>query len=395
MSRAWPLICRYSTNQDRTAISPILLKDQTEGQYKSTKKHQKYTSANQLEKLQQSKKVVQVAIMSNTIIFASKSYGFVTSNSATMFAESMHSLADIFNQFLLMMGLIRSLRVPDYSHPYGYEGEKYAWAMLSGVGVFFLGGGVTLYHGVVGLFNPSELQDITPALLALGGCAVFDLASFSFAFTNIRKQAVEAKMGFIPYLLNSADPSSVQVMMEDSAALTGVALASTFIILSKYLNMPIFDAIGSISIGVLLSFVGVFLIRRNMHNLLGKRMDIKFEQQIIDLIISQPTVKSVHHVKTTSIGPDWSRFKGTFVFNAAEILFDGKAIAQKLFETNPHKHKQNVEYLKTLKTEEEIENWMCNNGDEILGIVGKEIDSLELKIQEIRPEVKHIDLEIL
>ena len=284
-------------------------KDTTEGEYKSTKKHLKLHQS-QLSKLQNSKKVVQVAIFSNSIIFVTKLYGFVTSNSATMFAESMHSMADIFNQMLLMMGVVRSLRQPDYLHPYGYEGEKYAWAMLSGVGVFFLGGGVTLYHGIMGLFDPAELQDITPALIALGGCAVFDLASFSFAFTNIRNQAKQVNMGFIPYLVHSADPSSVQVMMEDSAALTGVCLAGLFIILSKYLQMPVFDAIGSISIGILLSFVGVFLIRRNMHNLLGKRMDLKKEEQIINIIQQQPTVKSVHNVKTTSIGPDWSRFKG-------------------------------------------------------------------------------------
>ena len=79
----------------------------------------------------------------------------------------------------------------------------------------------------------------------------------------------------------------------------------------------------------------------------------------------------------------------------AEVLFDGKQIAQKLFETNPHKHQQNVDYLKSLETSQEIEDWIRNNGDEILKIVGTEIDQLELKIQEIRPEVKHIDLEIL
>jgi zinc transporter 9 len=78
-----------------------------------------------------------------------------------------------------MVGLWRSLQQPDINHPYGFMTEKYAWAMVSGVGVFFLGGGVTLYHGIMGLLSPTELLDMTPALYALLGCFCFEISNFN------------------------------------------------------------------------------------------------------------------------------------------------------------------------------------------------------------------------
>jgi solute carrier family 30 (zinc transporter), member 9 len=85
-----------------------------------------------------------------------------------------------------MVGLWRSLQQPDLNHPYGYATEKYAWAMVSGVGVFFLGGGVTLYHGIIGIVQGGTLlHDITPALWALSGCFLFEISkciSYSYSF---------------------------------------------------------------------------------------------------------------------------------------------------------------------------------------------------------------------
>jgi zinc transporter 9 len=361
---------------------------QDEGEYKSMLKEQKINKESAITKLKQSKKIVQVAIFSNSIILTSKVYGFITSGSASMFAESMHSLADVVNQGLLMYGLLRSLKKPDFRHPYGYEGEKYAWALLSGCSVFFLGGGVTLYHGISGLFEPAVLLDIKPALAALAGCFMFESISMTFAFRQVLDQSRAVGMGFFSYLFKSADPSSVQVLLEDSASLFGICIASTCLVLAKYLSLPMLDSVGSITIGVLLSIVGMFLVRRNMLSLTGRSMDPIKEQKIIDLIKSVPVVKSVHFVKSTSIGPDWVRFK-------AEILFDGRAVAERYFETNPHKHRQNIEMLKSLEKDEDIEEWMRGHGDDILKIVGKEIDRLEILIQQEAPEVKHIDLEIL
>lgn len=258
-----------------------------------------------------SAKVVGVAIGTNLIMFSGKLYGAISSGSASMFAESLHSLADIVNESLLMFGIWRSLRRADGDHPYGFLHEKYAWALVSGCGVFFLGGGVTLHHGITGFLAGGHiLGDITPALFALGGSLVFELITMSIAYRQISKCADAAGISFFEYLKVGADPTSVQVFMEDCASVTGIAIAGTCMTLSKYLALPLLDSIGSITIGLLLSNVAIFLIRRNIASLTESALDPGRENQIIEILEADPVVKSVHDVKSTSLGPEWARFKG-------------------------------------------------------------------------------------
>ncbi len=176
--------------------------------------------------------------------------------------------------------------------------------------------------------------------------------------------------------------------MEDGAALIGILIASGSLLASKSFNLWWVDSVGSICIGVLLSSVATYLIKRNIQGLIQTRMESNKEQEIIDILEADAMVKSVHDVKSTSIGPDWSRFK-------AEILIDGKELARRYQFNYPHKTSQDIELLRSLTTSEEIEQWQREYGQELLLLLGKEIDRLETLIQEARPEVKHIDLEIL
>jgi zinc transporter 9 len=176
--------------------------------------------------------------------------------------------------------------------------------------------------------------------------------------------------------------------MEDSAALVGVLVASGSLFLSHSLNLWWVDCVGSISIGMLLSSVAVFLIKRNLQGLIQTRMDPEKELEIVRILEADPIVKSVHDIKSTSVGPDWARFK-------AEILFDGKEVARRYQSLNPHKVSQEIEILRGLQSDEDIQKWTQDYGNELLLLLGKEIDRLETMIQSARPEVKHIDLEIL
>ncbi len=98
-----------------------------------------------------------------------------------------------------MWGIWRSLRQPDPEHPYGYTMEKYAWSLVSGVGIFFLGGGVSLYHGVSGLLAPHALGDTTLAWYVLGGSLLFEGATMTYAFRTIAKSARAAGVGTREY----------------------------------------------------------------------------------------------------------------------------------------------------------------------------------------------------
>ncbi|KAJ3321237.1 hypothetical protein HDV06_004462 [Boothiomyces sp. JEL0866] len=318
-------------------------------------------------KLQGTKKIVLLAMSSNLIMFSAKFYGALSSGSASI---------------LLMYGLWRSLKQPDLDHPYGYMTEKYAWALVSGVGVFFLGGGVTLYHGISGLIEGGHvLHDLQPAFMALG-------ATLTVAYSHIKRSAREKGLSFFEFLKKGADPTSVQVFMEDSAALMGILIAGTCLSVSKLLLIPWLDSVGSIAIGLLLSSVAVWLVRRNINGLIQTRMDKEKETEIVNLIVQDPVIKSVHDVKSTSIGPDWARFK-------AEIMFDAEKLVRKYQEMHPHRVSLDIELLKECKSDQEVKEWLVNQSSELLFFVGREIDRIELLIRKKRPEVKHIDLEIL
>nr|KAJ3418559.1 hypothetical protein HK105_008165 [Polyrhizophydium stewartii] len=264
--------------------------------------------------LEGSQRVVILAITSNMIMFLAKLYGAIQSGSASMFSEALHSLAD------------------DLEHPYGFTSEKYAWALVSGV------------------------------------------VTMSFAYKQIKASARAAGMTFWSYLRRGGDPSSVQVFLEDISSVTGVAVAGICLSLSKFLEMPFIDSLGSITIGILLSSVATFLIQRNISGLVEKSMNAQKEANIIAILEADPVVTSVHDVKSTSIGPEWARFK-------AEILFDSEVVARKYAATNAAKMQAEIDTLRGLKTDAEIQEWMARHGSRVVASLGAEVDRLELEIK--------------
>ncbi|KAI8822212.1 cation efflux family-domain-containing protein [Fimicolochytrium jonesii] len=339
--------------------------------------------------LQGSQKVVGLAMISNIALFSGKLYAAWQSGSASMFSEALHSLADVLNESLLMWGIWRSLRQPDPQHPYGFTAERYAWALVSGVGIFFLGGGVSLYHGISGLMSANHvLGDMTSSWCVLGASLVFEGATMTYAYKHIAQSARTAGVSVTDYLKRGADPTAVQVFAEDCAAVSGVAIAGTCLGLTKLLNNPMIDSLGSITIGILLSGVAAFLIKRNIAGLVETRMPVGKEREIVEELEADPIVSSVQDVKSTALGTESARFK-------AEILFNGEEVTQRYIQRNRAHFQSEIALLKTLTTEKEIEEWTKRQGGRIVSTLGNEVDRLELKIITKRPEVKHIDLEIL
>jgi divalent metal cation (Fe/Co/Zn/Cd) transporter len=122
---------------------------------------------------------VTISIATNTAIAASKGFGWFVTGSPTLFAETIHSLADVGNQVLLKVGEVRGRGGPDRKHPFGRSQEKFFWALVSAVSVFFVGCGVNLYHGVHSLLQPGEVAPFTPLVL---GLLLFSLALESWTF---------------------------------------------------------------------------------------------------------------------------------------------------------------------------------------------------------------------
>ncbi|KAJ3173554.1 hypothetical protein HDU88_002640 [Geranomyces variabilis] len=344
---------------------------------------------NRKRTLEGSQKVVAVAMVSNMVLCAGKSYAAMQSGSASMFSEALHSFADVLNESLLMWGIHRSLRTPDIAHPYGFSQERYAWALVSGVGIFFLGGGVSIYHGLSGILQAQHaLGDVTSSWAILSASLLFEGGTMTYAYQHISKSAQAAGVSVMDYLKRGADPTAVQVLFEDFAAVSGVVIAGTCLTLAKLLNNPMIDSVGSITIGVLLSCVATFLIKRNIAGLVETRMPIHREREIVSELESDPVVSSVQDVKSTTLGPDWARFK-------AEILFNGEEVTARYISRNPELFAAEVETLKTLQTRRQVEDWVSRQGGRIVSHLGTEVDRLEFNIMQKRPEVRHIDLEIL
>ncbi|XP_053109673.1 zinc transporter 9 [Hemicordylus capensis] len=331
-------------------------------------------------------KVVMVAICINGLNFFFKLLAWVYTGSASMFSEAIHSLADTCNQALLALGISQSVRTPDQSHPYGFANMRYIASLISGVGIFMMGAGLSWYHGIIGLLNPQPMESFIWAYCILAGSLVSEGATLLVAINEIRRSARVKGLSFYQYVLQAHDPSTNVVLLEDTAAVLGVTLAAACMGLTSLTGNPYYDSLGSLGVGTLLGAVSAFLIYTNTEALLGRSIQPDQLQRITELLESDPVVRAIHDVKATDMGLSQVRFK-------AEVDFDGLVVTRSYLE------KQDIEQLlqdiQQVKTLEELETFMLKHGENIIDTLGAEVDRLEKELKQRNPEVRHVDLEIL
>ena len=200
---------------------------------------------------------VSISIVTNTAIAAAKAFGWVVTGSPTLFAETIHSVADVANQVLLKVGEVRGRRGPDAMHPFGRGQEKFFWALVSAVSVFFIGCGLNIYHGVSALAQSPHIEPFTPLVL---GLLVFALALESFTFFV----ALREIGGWRSIAKNRNNTTVLAVLLEDSVALLGILLTLIVAGVSFLWGAhPAFDAAVAIAVGVLLGVMALFLAAIN------------------------------------------------------------------------------------------------------------------------------------
>ena len=204
---------------------------------------------------------VVAALFGNFVITILKTIGFMISGSSSLFSEAVHSLADTANQTLLMVGIVKSRRAPDEESSYGYGLERFFWALISACGVFFVGAGITIYHGVDTLIHPTQIFFKPEVFVILMVSFVVEFATFSVAFRELWKERGDA--AGIGEALRDGDPTVLAVIYEDGVAVFGVFVAALGVGLSYITGNPFWDAVGSIFIGGLLAWVAVVLILKN------------------------------------------------------------------------------------------------------------------------------------
>src|SRR6478735_263764 len=174
-----------------------------------------------------------------------------------MLAESIHSGADTGNQGLLFLGGRRAQRPADEAHPFGYGAERYFWAFVVALVLFTLGALFSLYEGIEKLTNPHELESPSVAFVVLGIAVV--LEAFSLRTAMRESQPHRHGAGWVHFIRHTKNPELPVVLLEDTGALTGLALALIGLTLAVVTGETRFDAIGSIAIGLLLAVIAVVL----------------------------------------------------------------------------------------------------------------------------------------
>ncbi len=200
---------------------------------------------------------VSISIATNSAIALSKGFGWFVTGSPTLFAETVHSLADVGNQVLLKIGEVRGRRGPDLEHPFGRGQEKFFWALVSAVSVFFIGCGINIYHGVHALMVGGEVGHFTPLVL---GLLLLSLALEAWTFAIAWKE-IGGRQGLKD---NRHDTTVIAVLLEDGVALFGIFL--TLMVAGVgyvYGPHPEFDAAVAIAVGVILGGMALFLAAIN------------------------------------------------------------------------------------------------------------------------------------
>ncbi|KAG4195551.1 hypothetical protein ERO13_A06G115900v2 [Gossypium hirsutum] len=371
-----------------TADDPIYYQHHTHF-YSSRRKF--FTRAKQIKKIeindQHSQRAVTTALWCNFLVFSLKFGVWLATSSHVMLAEMVHSLADFANQALLAYGLSSSRRAPDALHPYGYSKERFVWSLISAVGIFCLGSGATIVHGVQNLWIAHPPDNIEYAALVIGGSFIIEGASLVVAIQAVKKGAATEGMKVKDYVWRGHDPTSVAVMTEDGAAVTGLAIAAASLVAVKTTGNAMYDPIGSIIVGNLLGMVAIFLIQRNRHALIGRAIDEHDMQKVLHFLKNDPVVDALYDCKSEVIGPGFFRFK-------AEIDFNGVVVVQNyLNRTGREEWARQFRESAKEKDDAALLKIMSNYGEEVVTALGSEVDRLEKEIQELVPGIRHVDIE--
>jgi cation diffusion facilitator family transporter len=252
----------------------------------------------------ESRLTVLLALGANLGIAVAKAVAAVITGSAAMAAEAAHSVADTLNELLLLMGLHRSGRPADRRHPLGYGKERYIWTLLVAVTIFGMGALFAFVQGFYALTGEAEEVRPTVGYIVLAIAFALEAVSWRQAAAQVRSDARDHGLDLIGHIWATDDPTSVSVLLEDSAALIGLLLAFAGIGLHQLTGSAVWDGVASVLIGVVLTGVALLLGRVNLRLLIGNQADPRLVHGVRNLLAGAPEVEWVVDIITLTFGAD-------------------------------------------------------------------------------------------
>lgn len=252
-------------------------------------------------------KAVVAALLANTGIAVAKFVAFILTGSASMLAESIHSVADAGNQGLLLFGGKQARKAADEEHPFGYGRSRYFYAFVVAVVLFTLGSLFALYEGYHKLQERSghEGPAIDKPAVAIGVLIVaIVLESLSFRTAIIESNHVRKGEGWVSFIKHSKAPELPVILLEDLGALVGLMLALIGVVVATITDDLLYDALGTMSIGVLLGIIAVILAIETRSLLIGEGANRGENDLIKSALTADDEVNRLIHLKTLYIGPD-------------------------------------------------------------------------------------------
>ena len=249
-----------------------------------------------------SSKTVFLAFSVNFFIAGVKTVIAVITSSSAMFSEAVHSYVDSGNQFILWFGIKQSKKPNKLIYPLGRGKEEYFWTLVVAVLIFTIGGLVSLEHGIEALSHPKELKNLFISIVVLSMSIVLELYVLYKAVKELRSKSKTDTTSVFKLLKESTDGPLIAIVVEDFAATLGLGIALVGSILANVTSNPVYDAVSSILIGILLMVSGLFLGYEMKHLITGETVNTKTKDKIYNTIEQNDIIKNIESLKIISIG---------------------------------------------------------------------------------------------
>ena len=249
-----------------------------------------------------STKAILYAFIANLGLAFTKLGAAFYTGSGSLLAEAIHSFADCSNQILLFIGLKQSNKPADKEHPLGYGKVIYFWSFIVAILLFSVGGLYSVYEGWHKLHHPGELKHIWVALLVLAFGILLE-SSALFGALKVVKQIRQEKT-LSQWLKNTRNAELVVILAEDTAAILGLIVAFIFVSIAGITGNSTYDALGSISIGIILITISIFCGWRIKELIIGRSAEPELTKLIDSIINKDSSIEKLLHTITIQFGPD-------------------------------------------------------------------------------------------